>query len=123
MSLSQAALARMAGISQQHLSLVESGRVRPNLRTLERILDALGMRLSLQAASAPAIARRIEGLSRFNSWEAGQRPRMSLDRALELSESMARLYADLHGRSEAAAHLSFQSQGWKDWRRRLGVLG
>jgi transcriptional regulator with XRE-family HTH domain len=43
--LTQVELAVRAGVSKSMLSLYESGKQRPHLDTLERLLDALGIRL------------------------------------------------------------------------------
>lgn len=46
--LSQAALAKRAGMKQQQIARLESAAARPTLRTLQRIAAALGMRLVLK---------------------------------------------------------------------------
>jgi transcriptional regulator with XRE-family HTH domain len=48
--LTQAALAERAGTSQATLSAYESGRKEPSVRTLGRILDAAGARLTVELA-------------------------------------------------------------------------
>ena len=48
--LSQAELASRAGVSQPAVARVESGRHRPSLATLERLLSACGERLVLDSA-------------------------------------------------------------------------
>jgi transcriptional regulator with XRE-family HTH domain len=54
--LTQAELARRAGTSQATISAYESGRKRPSVATLARVLEAAGARLSVEPA--PAVAER-----------------------------------------------------------------
>ncbi|MBI5242858.1 MAG: helix-turn-helix transcriptional regulator [Elusimicrobia bacterium] len=56
LKISQIQLAEKAGLSQQHISKIESGQTLPNLQTLFRILDALG----LDIAVAPRETKPIE---------------------------------------------------------------
>jgi transcriptional regulator with XRE-family HTH domain len=60
--LSQAALARQLGVSQQAVAKVEHPDANPTLDTLLRVAAALGMSLTLDRQPAPgqpgAIARR-----------------------------------------------------------------
>ncbi len=60
--VSQAALAREAGISQGLLSIVEAGKVRPTVETLSAIAAALGADLSvrLYPNTGPAIRDRFQ---------------------------------------------------------------
>ena len=53
--LSQAALAARAGTSQATISAYEAGRKQPSVRTLSRMLAAMGAELSV----APAPPRRV----------------------------------------------------------------
>lgn len=57
--LTQVELAARAGVSKSMLSLYEGGKRRPQLETLERLVDALGVRLG-------ELAMRLE------SWPSGQ---------------------------------------------------
>jgi transcriptional regulator with XRE-family HTH domain len=52
--LTQAALAERTGTSQATISAYESGRKQPSLDTLNRLLGALGRRLTIEPA--PAVA-------------------------------------------------------------------
>lgn len=54
--LSQKDLAERTGLSQQHVSAIESGRIDPRLGTLEAIAHALGAQITLRAGAAPAHA-------------------------------------------------------------------
>lgn len=67
-SLSQSRLAELAGIKQQHLSLIESGRIQPRIDTLERICEALGLAVNIQ----PAFEKRKREFEAFNRWEEAQ---------------------------------------------------
>ena len=53
--LSQAALAARVGTSQATVSAYESGRKRPALDTLERLLAAVGARLVVESAKRRAV--------------------------------------------------------------------
>ncbi|WP_370327227.1 helix-turn-helix domain-containing protein [Euzebya sp.] len=46
--LSQQQLAEMVGTTQSAIARLEGGHVSPNLKTLDRIADALGVELSLR---------------------------------------------------------------------------
>ena len=51
--LDQAALARRAGTTQNYISRVERGVISPSVRTLERLMHAMGCRLVLEADPLP----------------------------------------------------------------------
>jgi len=53
--LTQAALASAAGTSQATVSAYESGRKRPSVDTLSRLLAATGSRLTVEAGQQPAV--------------------------------------------------------------------
>lgn len=44
--MTQEVLSGLAGIARSHLCMIECGRKSPNVETLWRIADALGLRLS-----------------------------------------------------------------------------
>jgi transcriptional regulator with XRE-family HTH domain len=44
--MTQEVLSGLAGIARSHLGMIECGRKSPNVETLWRIADALGLRLS-----------------------------------------------------------------------------
>lgn len=48
LGLTQPVLARMADVSLNTLYLLESGRLNASLRTLEKILDVLGLEINLE---------------------------------------------------------------------------
>lgn len=52
--LSQKGLAERTGLSQQHVSAIESGRIDPRISTLEAIAHALGAQITVRAEAAPA---------------------------------------------------------------------
>lgn len=59
--LTQEVLSGLAGLARSHLADIEGGRVNPNVDTLWRISEALGMRLSeLMQTVEEEIARRTE---------------------------------------------------------------
>lgn len=47
--LNQAGLARRSGTSQTYVSRVERGAVSPSIPTLQRLMHAMGMRVSMEA--------------------------------------------------------------------------
>jgi transcriptional regulator with XRE-family HTH domain len=54
--LQQADVARLSGLNQSHISLVEQGKRRPSVRTIEKLSRALGMptHLFTMLAAEPA---------------------------------------------------------------------
>jgi transcriptional regulator with XRE-family HTH domain len=62
--LTQQQLAELAGTSQATLSAYESGRKRPAVDTLGRILAAAGSRLAVQPATVPVIRVSRERMAR-----------------------------------------------------------
>lgn len=44
--ITQAQLAKLTGLSQQHISKIEKGLVDPNYATLEKIVNALGYKIA-----------------------------------------------------------------------------
>ncbi len=75
LKLTQKEAAARCGISQQHLSMIESGRTRPTLETLQRIVESLGLELHVRLRAGTAliapdlpgsdlVARGIADLSR-----------------------------------------------------------
>lgn len=55
--LTQRALARLAGLPQPTIARIESGAVSPRMDTVERLLDACGMRLALEPRAGRGIDR------------------------------------------------------------------
>ncbi len=59
--LSQRELARRLGCQQPAIARLEGGQVSPNMRTLERIADALGLRLEWQMVDpSQALAAAVQ---------------------------------------------------------------
>lgn len=125
--LSQAELARKAGISQQHVSKIERGSLQPNLGTLTRLAAGLGMGLELRpsAESSPAEAllarramwKRLADFERKVVDPAG--PAVRLVQTGELVD----LFEALHGaRLPDSAALDAHALGIREWRRRLAAL-
>ena len=98
--LNQAELARRAGTSQAAIARYETGAVSPSVSTLERVLRAAGMHLSLDAV--PAIATDLSGgrasLLRRNRGEILRLARAAGVRDVRLFGSVAR--GDAHTRSD-----------------------
>ena len=59
--LTQKALARKMGTTQPVVARLESGRVRPSLRTLERLAEATGSRLQISLEPAEPPRRKAAG--------------------------------------------------------------
>jgi predicted nucleotidyltransferase/DNA-binding XRE family transcriptional regulator len=59
--LTQAELARRAGVTQSVISAYESGRRQPALSTLAVLIEATGLELSLGLRGPPARLRRLTG--------------------------------------------------------------
>ncbi|MBI3551495.1 MAG: helix-turn-helix transcriptional regulator [Elusimicrobia bacterium] len=112
LGLSQARAAAAAGLSQQHLSLIETGAVEADLRTLRRIARALGLEVKVELARS-AIPERFASLERFNAWQSGEAP-IGAAQALRLSDELARLLPPAS--REAPAE---RAGAWKRWRADL----
>ena len=56
-TLTQASLAKLCGLAQQHVSLLENGDAGVNVATLDKILDALGYRLAFEKVPVSALER------------------------------------------------------------------
>jgi len=92
--LDQAALARRAGTTQSYVSRIERGTVSPSLKTLERLMHAMGQRAVLMTEPLPAGNASPEQLrADLRELTAAQR----VDQAMELSEFLVDV-ADSAGR-------------------------
>jgi uncharacterized protein len=60
-NLTQAELARRAGLAQSVISAYESGRRQPALPTLAALTEATGLELSLQVLAPPVLLGRLSG--------------------------------------------------------------
>jgi transcriptional regulator with XRE-family HTH domain len=58
--LSQAALAELTGTSQATISAYETGRKRPSIDTLSRLLAATGQRLAVAPGQSAEPSRRMQ---------------------------------------------------------------
>ena len=98
--MNQAELARRAGTSQAAIARYETGAVSPSVSTLERVLRAAGMHLSL--AAVPAVATDLSGLRasllRRNRGEILRLARAAGVRDVRVFGSVAR--GDAHTRSD-----------------------
>ena len=59
--LTQAELARRAGVTQSVVSAYESGSRQPSLQTLDRLMSATGYELSVRLRRSPSRLRRLKG--------------------------------------------------------------
>ena len=120
--LSQAQVGLLAGISQQHYSLIERGGLDCGLGVFRRILAALGLEMSLRErrTSAEDILRRRRQLDGYNSWERG---RGELDRPSEPAEALAQAgeALDLYLRLHAQPPPSPEPAALLLWRKRLSL--
>lgn len=118
LGLTQAQLAALSRISQQHLSLIETGRSAPNLKTLGRIFDALHWDLTPQTRP---LRRRLEGLNRYNAWQSSERMISDFPSNLRRCEDILVLRDSL-----ALAHPPVdwprQAAQWKQFRERLSLI-
>lgn len=93
--LTQQEIAERAGTSRPNVSAYEHGARAPNLRTLQRLVDAAGYRLSLEPTP-----RRFDRAGTYRgAWVLvpGRLPRLDLDRAFATVELP--VYLDWSGRS------------------------
>jgi transcriptional regulator with XRE-family HTH domain len=81
--LDQSELARRAGTTQTHVSRIERGAVSPSLRTLRRLMLAMGVDLRLSVEPLPVGNQSLRDLrSDLRELTAEER----VDQAIELSE-------------------------------------
>lgn len=117
--LTQKALADQAGISQQHLSLLEANPDGAQLRTLVRVLKALGLSLGVLPAAAEAARRRRASWERMNRAESNLpgwgNPAADLARVGE----MAAFYISRHGWPAGDEETP---AAWLAFRRRLALV-
>lgn len=120
LGMSQTRLATAAGTTQQHISLIESGKVRPILPTLTKIMGTLGLNLTAQPDDV-RMKSRLEGLQRFNAWEAGHAKALSWQEALSHAGAMTRLRAALCKTADTWAWQQKAAE-WKRLRRLLAAV-
>jgi len=120
LGISQARLGVLSGTHQQHISLIEQGKIEPNLATLERILAALGLKWTLSTITEdPALRReRLAAFSRFNAWEKALPRQQDPDTAWDLAGAWAETYLQLHGPSREEPWQA-KAAAWRAWRLRL----
>lgn len=95
--LDQAELARRAGTTQGYISRIERGSVSPTLRTLERLLHAMGRRLVADTEPLePGNASVAQLQADFRELSAAAR----LEQAMELSAFLTRVAAATPPRRE-----------------------
>lgn len=118
--LTQKNLSLLAGISQQHLSLLEQGRGGIELTTLRKLLDALGHDIAFvprPPTPAAALATRARQWDKVAAWEASRRPpaRVSLAQAGALAD----FYLSRHKVPQTQAELRAYADRVRAWRDRL----
>jgi transcriptional regulator with XRE-family HTH domain len=100
--LTQGELAGRVGLSQGALSAIERGRRRPTIGTLERLLDELGLQLSIDAVDpVPAIDAAIDQAA---TRPVADRLRGRRLEGVEILERLAPAEPVLEGAAGAAAH-------------------
>ncbi len=88
--LDQTALARRAGTTQTYISRIERGAVSPSLNTLERLLHAMGRRLTLSTEPlAPGNVSPETLRGDFRSLTAAQRVAQASELSTFLTEVAA----------------------------------
>ena len=120
LGISQARLAALSGTHQQHISLIESGRIKPNLATLDRILSALGQKWELSSIPDDPARRqdRLSAFARFNAWEQASRQERDPAAAWDLAGAWAGTYLRLHGPGREEPWEA-KAAAWRAWRKRL----
>lgn len=120
--LTQAGLAERAGISQQHLSLLEADPEGAQLRTLRRVLASLELSLAVLPAAGEALRRRQEARRRMNAAEAALLAWSTPSADLERVGELAALYGRLHGPQLAPPADDSMAAG-REFRRRMALIG
>ena len=120
MGVSQSRLARLAGTHQQHISRIEKGLVDPNLATLDAVVRALGLTLTVEAETDRAEDRldRLRAFARFNEWERLREREVRREDGWALAGAWLRTYRRLHP-ADGPELRRDQAEVWKEWRRRL----
>ena len=120
LKLTQGQLARLSKTHQQHISLIEQGRIDPSLSTLSRILAAMSLTVAVESAvgGLSELRGRLDSFRKFNRWEVAEARELAPEKALELSWSLAQFYLQLHG-PLTPEPWEVQAQAWRQWRERL----
>lgn len=118
--LTQQGLARLAGLSQQHLSHLEQGRGGLELATVQKLLDALGHELSFvprAATPAAALAGRARQWDAVAEWDAArERPRGA---SVARAGALADFFLSRHAAPPTQAELRDHAKRVRSWRERL----
>lgn len=116
--ITQDELGRRCGLSQQHISLLERGRLDPTARTLDKVLKALGLRMEFRQEQRSAIPEHLARLRAFNAWEAAEsRTPPAFDEALSGADALLRFRPPAGGC--APEDLEAKARIWTAWRSRL----
>jgi transcriptional regulator with XRE-family HTH domain len=95
--LGQAELARRAGTTQNYISRIERGTVSPSLKTLQRLVHAMGQRMTLTTEPLPpGNVSAGELRADLNELTAAER----VEQAMQLSEFLVEV-ADAAARRQA----------------------
>lgn len=122
-ALTQKGLARLAGISQQHLSLLEQGRGGVELATLQKLLDALGHELAFAPRAptpAAALAARARRWDAVAEWDAS-RERLG-GASLAQAGALADFFLSRHATPPTQTRLRAHAKGIRAWRERLALV-
>lgn len=114
--VSQAVLAARAGISQQHLSLIERGSIVPRLNTLRTILACLGLEMEVKTAA------RADVWTRYNRWQEERPDELSPGKALSRIGELGGAFQALHPSHETAESLRGKAFRIKAARLHLSLL-
>lgn len=121
--LTQQGLARLAGLSQQHLSHLEQGRGGLELATVQKLLDALGHELSFvprAATPAAALAARARQWDAVAEWDAArERPHGA---GLARAGALADFFLSRHAAPPTQTELRDHANRVRSWRERLASV-
>jgi len=125
MGLSQVELARFAGTTQQHVSLIERSKTGVQLRTIEAVLRALGMRFEIVPVlgDPDAVRARQAMWKRFHTFENQTPDTLSPGAKLVQIGELVDLFHALHPpRLPDEATLAAQARAIARWRRWLAAV-
>ncbi|MBI5630243.1 MAG: nucleotidyltransferase [Elusimicrobia bacterium] len=101
---SQGLLAERAGLSQQHISLIENRKIKAEWGTLEKVLSALGCEIVFKEMNFKAACeRRALQWRNFSAFEESLRDGLSPAQALAQAGALAQLF---HSRQEGVSLLA-----------------
>jgi len=110
-------LSLLSGISQQHISLLEQGKVGIELSTLRKLLDALGHELAFiprPPTPAAGLATRARQWAKASAWEATLRP--PIGAGLAQAGALADFFLSRHKIPQTQADLRANADRVRAWR-------